>query len=152
MAYRSDDARVQMLEDMAAAADELALALACLTEAYEELDDDAADAMEAAMFRPVQAAYGRLKRAHAEFSARHRLPERSFQERSAGTHSGDPRVYIERALEAAEGADQAIADLQDSMMPVEVGDPELRAGLAETRALLAHVPAQGDRLLRTVGR
>jgi hypothetical protein len=152
MGYNSDEARVQMLTDMAAAAEELALALASLSEAYEELDDDAADALEAGMFRPVQAAYGRLKRTHTEFSARYRLPERAFQDRSAGMHSGDPRVYIERALEAAENADQAIAALQDSMMPVEVGDQELRAGLAETRAALSDVPAQGRRLLRTVGR
>ena len=140
MAYSANEARVEMLQEMAAAADELAVALACLSEAYEELDDDSADALEEAMFRPVQASYGRLKRTHAEFSARHRFPERRFEERSPGTHSGDPRVYIERALEAAEAADQAIADLQDSMRPVEVGDQELRAGLAETRAALAHVP------------
>jgi hypothetical protein len=141
-----------MLHEMAGAADELSVALACLTEAYEELDDDSADAMEAAIFRPVQVAYGRLKRAHAEFAARHRLPERRFEALSAGTHTGDPRVYIERALEAAQSADQAIADLQDSMRPVEVGDQELRAGLAETRSALADVPGQGQRLLRTVGR
>jgi hypothetical protein len=152
VAYSSAEARVQMLEDIAAAADDLALALACVSEAYEELDDDAADALEQAMFRPVQAAYGRLKRTHAEFSSRHRLPERRFETRSAGAHSGDPRVYIERGLEAAEAADQAIAELQDSMMPVEVGDQELRAGLAETRSALAEVPSRGRRLLRTVGR
>lgn len=152
MAYSANEARVEMLQEMAAAADELALALACLTEAYEELDDDAADAMESAMFRPVQVAYGRLRRTHTEFSARHGLPERRFEGRSPGTHTGDPRVYIERALEAAEAADQAIAELQDSMRPVDVGDLELRAGLAETRAALAHVPGQGRRLLRTVGR
>jgi hypothetical protein len=152
VAYSSADARIQMLEDMAAAADDLALALACLSEAYEELGEDAADALEEAMFRPVQGAYGRLKRAHAEFSARHLIPERRFEARSAGAHSADPRVYIERALEAAESADQAIADLQDSMMPVEVGDQELRAGLSETRSALTDVPNQGRRLLRIVGR
>jgi len=152
VAYSSAEARIQMLEDIAAAADELAMALASLSEAYEELDDDAADALEEAMFRPVQGAYGRLKRAHTEFSARQRLPEHRFEARSAGAHSADPRVYIERALEAAESADQAIADLQDSMMPVEVGDQELRAGLAEARSALADVPNQGRRLLRTVGR
>jgi hypothetical protein len=35
---------------------------------------------------------------------------------------------------------------------VDVGDPEVRAGLSETRALIAHVPARGRQLLRTLGR
>ncbi len=38
------------------------------------------------------------------------------------------------------------------MLPVDVGDTELRAGLAETRALVAEAPARGRRLLRTFGR
>jgi hypothetical protein len=64
----------------------------------------------------------------------------------------DTRRYIERAVEAAEAADRQIAELQDSMLPVDVGDSEVRAGLAETRTLIAEVPAQGRRLLRTLGR
>jgi hypothetical protein len=152
VAYSSDEARVQMLDDMADAADELAVALACLTEAYEALDDDGADELERRIFRPVQSGYGRLRRTHTEFAHRHRLPERSFSTRSPGTHSADPKVYIERALEAAEDAEQRIAELQDSMMPVEVGDPLLRSGLSETRELLAEVPSRGRQLLRTFGR
>lgn len=152
MSYRSADARAQMLAEMAEAADQLAVALACLTEAYEELDEDAADALEDHVFRPVQSGYGRLRRTYTEFAARHGLPEHRFEPRSSGTHSGDPRVYIERALDATQTAEHAIAELQDSMLPVDVGDPELRAGLAETRALVANVPVQGGRLLRTFGR
>lgn len=152
MAYSSTEARTQILDDMAAAVDELAVALASLTEAYEALDDDGATALEEHIFRPVQSGYGRLRRTHAEFAVRHGLPERSFTPRSPGTHSGDPRVYIERALDATEDAEQRLAELQDSMLPVEVGDPPLRAGLAETRAVLAAVPAQGRLLLRTFGR
>ena len=45
-----------------------------------------------------------------------------------------------------------LAELQDSMMPVEVGDPELRAGLAEVRELVAGVRVQGREFLRTFGR
>jgi hypothetical protein len=152
MAYSSAEARTQILHDMAAAVDELAVALASLTEAYEALDDDGATALEERIFRPVQSGYGRLRRSHAEFAARHGLPERSFDPRSPGAHSGDPRVYVERAIDAAEDAEQRLAELQDSMLPVEVGDEPLRAGLAETRALLADVPAQGRQLLRTFGR
>jgi hypothetical protein len=38
------------------------------------------------------------------------------------------------------------------MLPIDVGDTEVRAGLTETRALLADVPARGRQLLRTLGR
>jgi hypothetical protein len=152
MAYSAVEARTQILEDMTAAADELGVALACLTEAYEALDEDAADALEGRMFRPVQTSFGRLKRTHTEFAGRYGLPERPFGSASSGTHSSDPKVYIERAVEAAEDAERRIAELQDSMLPVDVGDPELRAGLSDTRALLADVPAEGRRLLRTFGR
>ena len=141
-----------MLDEIAAAADELAVALAALGEAYEALDEDAADAMEQAVFRPVQAALGAIKRTHAEFAQRYSLPERRFAPAGPGSHTADPRVYVERALQASEDAEQRLAELQDSMRPVEVGDPQLRAGLSEARTLLADVPARGARLLRGVGR
>ena len=51
-----------------------------------------------------------------------------------------------------EQAEQWIADLQDSMLPVEVGDEQLRAGLSETRSLLAPLPARASELVRTLGR
>jgi hypothetical protein len=38
------------------------------------------------------------------------------------------------------------------MRPVEVGDPELRAGLAEVREALAAVQEHADAFLRTLGR
>ena len=57
-------------------------------------------------------------------------------------HSADPRVYVDRAVDAIERADQMLAELQDSMMPVEVGDRELRAGLSETRRAIADLPAR----------
>jgi hypothetical protein len=38
------------------------------------------------------------------------------------------------------------------MLPVEVGDPQLRAGLSEVRRLIAEVPARAHDLVRTVGR
>jgi hypothetical protein len=152
VAYSTEDARNRLLGDVAAAVDSLALALACLTEAYEELDEEAADRLEEALFRPVQAAYGRLRRTHTEFAERYGLRKVSFAARSAGLHSADPRVYIERAIEAAEVADHQIAELQDSMMPVEVGDTELRSGLSQTRTAIGEVPARGRQLLRTFGR
>ena len=152
MAYSAGEAREQLLEDVADATDQLALAVAALTEAYEELDEQTADRLEEELFRPVQHAYGRLRRTHADFAERHRLPTRTFEPSSGGLHSGDPRVYVDRAVDAIERADQGLADLQDSMMPVEVGDRELREGLSETREAIADLPARARRLMRAQGR
>jgi hypothetical protein len=152
MTYTSEEARTQILDDLAAGIDQLGLAVAALTEAYEALDDETADRLEEGMFRPVQAAYGRAQRTHGTFAQRHGLPERSFEVPSPGMHSNDPKTYIERAVEAIEAADQRIAELQDSMLPVDVGDPELRAGLSQTRSSIAEAPVRGRQLLRTFGR
>jgi hypothetical protein len=152
VAYSAGEARQRLLDDVAIATDQLALSVAALTEAYEELDEQTADALEAQLFRPVQHAYGRLRRTHAEFAERYRLPGRTFEPSSGGAHSADPRVYVERAVEAIERADQILAELQDSMMPVEVGDRELRDGLSETREAIGELPARARRLMRAQGR
>jgi hypothetical protein len=152
MAYTTEEARAQILDDLGAGIELLARAIASLSEAYEALDEDSADALEEGIFRPVQAAYGRAKRTYATFAGRHGFPERVFAPAAPGPHSGDPKAYIERAVEAIEAADQRIAELQDSMLPVDVGDTELRAGLSETRAAIAEAPARGRRLLRRFGR
>jgi hypothetical protein len=152
MSYSAAEARRQLLVDVAEATDQLALAVAALTEAYEELDEQTADRLEAELFRPVQAAYGRLRRTHSEFAERHGVPAQTFAPSSGGLHSGDPRVYVDRAVDAIERADQGLADLQDSMMPVEVGDRELREGLSEVRETLSDLPARARRLMRAQGR
>jgi hypothetical protein len=152
MAYTSAEARRQLLDDLAQAVDEIALALATIGSAYERLDEHAADQLEEQLFRPVQAAYGRARRTHAEFAERHGLPGRAFAPRSAGLESQDARALLERAADAARAADDAIAELQDSMLPVEVGDTELRAGLSEVRTLLGELPPRARRLVRTIGR
>jgi hypothetical protein len=152
MAYSAGEARVQLLEDVAEAVDQLALALASLGEAYEELDEQTADHLEQELFRPVQAAYGRLRRTHAEFAERYGLPARTFERSSGGLHSADPRVYVDRSVDAIERADQVLSELQDSMLPVEVGDRELREGLSEVRETIAELPARARRLMRAQGR
>ena len=152
MAYSAGEARQQLLDEVAAAADQLALAVAALGEAYEELDEQTADQLEEQLFRPVQHAYGRLRRTHAEFAARSNLPGRTFERSSGGMHSADPRVYVDRAVEAVERADQILAELQDSMRPVEVGDRELREGLSAVRETIAELPARARRLMRAQGR
>ncbi len=152
MSFTNEEGRRQLLDEVGGAVDELALALACLSEAYEALDEDTADRLEVEMFRPVQAAYGRARRARSEFADRYRVRDGDPGGEPATVGVQDPRRYIERAVEAAEAADQRIAELQDSMLPIDVGDPEVRAGLSETRTLIADVPAHGRRLLRTLGR
>jgi hypothetical protein len=152
MSYSSQEARQRLLTDIAQATDELALALGALGEAYEELDEQTADHLEAELFRPAQAAYGRLRRTHGEFAERYGLPGRTFERSSGGVHSGDPRVYVDRAVEAIERADQVLSELQDSMLPVEVGDRELREGLSDVRGTIAELPARARRLMRAQGR
>ena len=56
------------------------------------------------------------------------------------------------ALENVEEADIELADLQDSLMPVEVGDAELRAGLAEVRELIGVLPDRAREFVRRFGR
>lgn len=152
MTYTNAEAREQLLGDLASATDQIGQALACLGEAYEQLDVHAADELEQSLFGPVQHAYGRAKRAYASFASRYDLPARGFESPSPGPESQDARALIERAGDVSGDAEQAIADLQDSMLPVEVGDPELRAGLSEVRALIGAVPARARALVRTVGR
>jgi hypothetical protein len=152
MAYTAEEARAALLDDLAAAIELLAFALACIGEAYDELDERTADALEEDVFRPLQGAYGRARRTHSEFAERYGLPLRAFEPRSPGTHTNDPRVYLDRAVEATEQADHRIAELQDSMMPVEVGDTELRSGLSEVRSTISELPARGRRLQHVLGR
>ena len=45
-----------------------------------------------------------------------------------------------------------LAAIQDSMLPVEVGDRELRAGIAEARELLGGLRGRARELVRTLGR
>jgi len=55
-------------------------------------------------------------------------------------------------MDAAGAADRRLTELQDSMRPVEVGDAELRAGLAEVRELAGAIPRAGREFLRLFGR
>jgi hypothetical protein len=153
MPYSTSEARQQLLDDLANAIDELGVALAVLGDAYELLDEQTADRMEAELFRPVQVTYARAQRTHSGFAERHGLPTRTFVASAAGRGVGhDARSQLEAAVEAIEEADQLLVEIQDSMMPVEVGDAELRAGLADVRERVSTLPERGDGLLRTLGR
>jgi hypothetical protein len=150
--YTAAEGRGQILDALALAADEIALALAELSEAYEHLDEQTAERLEEALFAPVQAAYGRAKRTYAEFAQRTELPARTFAMPNQVAPSTAAKQLIERALEALTRADLGLGELQDSMLPVEVGDPELRSGLAEVRELAERVRPKARELVRTIGR
>ena len=152
MPYTTADARQQLLNTVAEAADSLGGALASLGEAYELLDEGNADRLEEQLFRPVQSAYGRARRTHDEFAARHGLPTRSFEPAVPGAPSKGAKGFLDAAVQAIVSADHTLATLQDSMLPVEVGDAELRAGLEQVRELLGRLSARAHELLRTLGR
>jgi hypothetical protein len=152
MAYVTAEARQDLLDAIAQATDELGVALAALGAAYEQLDDQTADRLEAELFRPVQLAYGRARRAHAGFAERHGLPGRAFEPASPGHASQGVKGFVEAATDAAREADGTLSTLQDSMLPVEVGDAELRAGLADVRALIGPLPASARRFVSLFGR
>ncbi len=152
MAYTTADARSQLLETLAQAAEALALALAWLSEAYEQLDEATAERLEEELFRPVQTAYGRAKRTHTEFAARHGLEPRTFDPAPQSAPARGVKGLLESAVGAVEGADATLATLQDSMLPVEVGDAELRAGLEAIRSLLDRTRSRARELVRTLGR
>jgi len=146
------EAREQILADLAIAIEQIAIAAACLGAAYELLDELTADRLEAELFRPVQKAFGRAKRTHSQFAARVALPGYDLEAPSAGLPSQGVKSFVERAVGAAGAGGGTVADLQDSMLPIEAGDPELRVGLAEVRELLDQVPGRAREFLRTLGR
>jgi hypothetical protein len=152
MAYITAEARRELLETVAEAIDEIGAALAALGVAYEQLDERNADRLENELFGPVQRAYGRAKRTHSGFAERHGLEGRTFEIGSAGLASQGVKVLLENAVEAVGEADAILADLQDSMRPVEIGDPELRAGLAEVREIVGGLPGSTREFVRTLGR
>jgi len=152
MAYTSAEARQDLLQSLAAATEEIGFALAALGEAYEQLDEHNADRLEEVLFAPVQAAFGRAKSTYAKFAERHGLPSQSFEAASPGLPSTGAKGFIDSAVGAVANADGTLAELQDSGLPAEVGDVELRAALRDVRALLGDVRQNARALERTLGR
>ena len=152
MAYTSAEARQELLDGLAAAIEGIGLALAALGAAYEQLDEYNADRLEAELFGPVQLAYGRAKSMHARFADRHGIPSRTFATPSPGIPSIGVKGFIDSAVNAVTEADGTLSALQDSSLPTEVGDVELRASLAEVRDLLGDVRQRARALERTLGR
>jgi hypothetical protein len=152
MTYDTADARQGLLDTVAAAIEQLAIALAALGEAYEQLDEQSAERLEEALFRPVQVAYGRAQRTYTAFAERKQLPPRTFEPAPAGAPSAGVRGFLDQALRAVASADASLSELQDSLLPVEVGDADLRAGLREVRELLGTLNGRTREFVRTLGR
>ncbi len=152
MTYSALEAREHLLEQIADAGARLEVALAYLGEAHEQLDEHAAEGLEEALFRPVQKAYALAKRNSGEFAERHGLPLPALGTEPSRVLPGTPKSAIDHALEAIGEADGILSALQDSMLPVEVGDPQLRAGLAQVRRLLGDLRGQARQIVRTLGR
>ena len=152
MAYVTAEARQELADSVADAAGELGTALEALGAAYEALDEASGDRLEEALFRPVQLAYGRAQRTTTSFAERHGLPVSPVSSRPAGLPSRGVKGFVEDAGEAVFLAESILSELQDSLSPVEVGDAELRAGLADVRERIGPIPAAAEHFLSRYGR
>lgn len=145
-------ARRQLLDGLAEAADQLGEALASLGAAYELLDEQQGDRLEDELFRPVQVAYGRARRAHGEFAARYGLPGREFTMPEPGLPSTGVKGFVEQAVEAVDRAERGLVALQESSLALEVGDVELRAGLTSVRQAIDGLSHHARAFVSTFGR
>jgi hypothetical protein len=152
MAYTSAEARQELLDAFAEAIELIGFGLAALGAAYEQLDEATADRLETELFGPVQRAYGRAKSTYAQFADRHGMTGRTFATPDSGLPSTGAKGFIDNAVDAVADADSALSELQDSSLPTEVGDVELRRALTEVRELLGGVRQRARELERTLGR
>ena len=152
MAITRQEARESILGELESAIDQLAISVAGFGDAFELLSVGAADRLEAELFRPVQKAYATAKRTHTGFAARVGLPADAETKPEPGAPSQGVKGFVLGAVAASGRADQILAELQDTMLPVESGDAELRAGLSEVRELLATVPNAAREFARGLGR
>jgi len=152
MSQLDSQARAELLGEVAAVIEALGRALALISEAYDHLDENAAAQLEGSLFKPVQRAYGRARRAAAEFAKRHGLAAPAPAEASVPLPSSAPRELIERALGELAAADEGIVAMQDRDLYVELSDQQLRLSLAEVRGALEAADRAGRALARTVGR
>ena len=112
------------------------MALAELSEAYELLDEQQRRRLEEQLFGPVQTAYGRVRRAHARSPGATSCRGGRSRRPSPGAPGRGVKGFLDSAVTAIARGRPELATLQDSMLPVEIGDAELRADLEQVRELL----------------
>ncbi|MHB1538089.1 MAG: hypothetical protein ACYCUM_09655 [Solirubrobacteraceae bacterium] len=148
MTYTSEEGRELLLETVLEATGEISGALQALGEAHELLAEHLGERLEDDLFRPLQRAYGVARRTCAKLGGDGEAE--AFGARGAPSHGA--KGFIETAVTGAVRADELLAELQDSMLPVEVGDVELRANLSTVRELLSSLPGAARELVRVLGR
>lgn len=148
MTYTAQEAIEQMRAAVLAASHDLDAALQRLGDAHEMLEERLGERLEEQLFRPVRRASAEARKAYASLagSAEREAPP----VRGAPSHGA--KAFVEEAVEAVRRADAAIAELQDSMLPVEAGDAQLRARLTAVREQLAGVPSAAREFVRVLGR
>ena len=120
--------------------------------AYELLDEQTADRLEEELFRGGADGV-RPRAAHARRVRRALLAAGPDLRAAFGRPALAGRAgFLERAGEAITEADTLLAELQDSLLPVEVGDPELRSGLAEIRTLVGELAGRAQQFVSRFGR
>lgn len=152
MAFTTAEGRQQILDAIGDAGVQLAFAISALSAAYDALDERTGDRLEAELFGPVQKASGRLLRTGTAFAGRIGMEATPVDLAREPPANRPVPGLVADAVSAATGADEILAELQDSMMPVEVGDRELRDGLAEVRTALGGITGHARELLRVLGR
>ena len=152
MAFTTREAHEQIVAELGWAVGQIALAAECLGEAYERLDVPTADRLEDELYRPLQRGFGRAKRTLVQFAGKVGLEPDEGEPSDANVSRLTVKETIERSVALAADGAQRIAELQDSDMAIAAGDAELRAGLAETRRLLAELSSRAPAFLRTLGR
>ena len=152
MTQTTIEARNELLDAVAEATAHLGLALASLGAATEDLDEYHGGQVEDRLFRPVQRAYGLARRAHSAFAERHGIQLRRLGAPPPAMATSGARTLIDQAAIEVGEADNAVTTLQDSMLPVEVGDPELRAALADVRAAIGGFPSDARQVVSRLGR
>ncbi len=69
-----------------------------------------------------------------------------------GAPSTGVKGFVEVAVQAVVHAEAELVALQDSLMPIEVGDVDLRNGLAEVRRAIDRFPRHAEDFVATFGR
>jgi hypothetical protein len=150
--YTNLEGREGLLEALAESAEQVGAALEFVGAAHERVDDQAAERLEEQLFGSLQRGYAAARRAYSGFASRHGLTARSFAQSAVPPASLKGPELIEKAAAEAEGADEMLSGLQDDQALIEVGDVELRSGVADVRQAIAPVPDRARQILRMLGR
>lgn len=153
MTYDTATARRELIDDLLRAGDEIAVAIAYATTAYDLLDETSGDRLEAAVFGPLQKAVGRLRRGVGAFAARHSLPPGAAAPSPPEPHpSQGVAALLEGCVTVAREADDRLSALQDSGLLIELDDGDLRAVVSEVRRFLGDAASGARGFARTLGR